>query len=103
MNLSELIAEAASAPMTRTIRNRALDTVIQREGDDPTWVVKTKNIELIYALNEACGQYRGVELVRKHELGVTKAAEYEVTDTMLATLIHEATQALDDPEPPAAA
>ena len=102
MNLPELIAETASAPMIRIIRNRALDTVIQREGDDSTWVIKTKNIELIYALNEACGQRRGVELVRTHELGVTKAAEYEVTDVALAALIHEATQALNDPEPDAA-
>lgn len=102
MNLSELIAEAASAPMTRTIRNRALDTVIQREGDDPTWVVKTKNIELIYALNEKCRQYRGVELVRRHEFGVVKAAEYEVTDVALAAFIQEATQASTDPEPDAA-
>lgn len=103
MSLPELIAEAASVPMTRTIRNRTLDTVIQREGDDSTWVIKTKNIELIYALNQACGQNNGVELVRKHELGVTKAAEYEVADVTLAALIHEATRALDDPEPPAAA
>lgn len=102
MNLSELIAEATSAPMTRIIRNRAFDTVIQREGDDPTWVVKTKNIELIYALNDACGRYRGVELVRTHEFGVVKAAEYEVADATLAALIHEATQASTDPEPDAA-
>lgn len=102
MNLPELIAEAASAPMTRTIRNRALDTVIQREGDDSIWVIKTKNIELIQALNRELGQNSGVELVRKYELGITKAAEYEVTQATLTALIREATQASSDPEPDAA-
>lgn len=33
MNTRELLAEAAAAPLTRTIRNRAMDTIMVREGE----------------------------------------------------------------------
>ena len=87
MTVHGLLAEAASAPLTRTIRNRAMETVLQREGDDTVWTVKTKNLDLIRALNEACGQGRGVELSRAPETGIVRAAEYEVEDTLLASIM----------------
>lgn len=101
MTIHGLLAAAASAPITHTIRNRAMDTVLQREGDDPVWTVKTKNLDLIRALDEACGRERGVTIVRSHEMGIVKAAEYEVEDALLASLM----SGLDaDPsDPPAAA
>lgn len=87
MTVHGLLAEAASAPLTRTIRNRAMDTVFQREGDDPVWTVKTKNLDLIRALNEACGQGRGVELSRTPETGIVKVAKYAVEDALLASIM----------------
>lgn len=45
MTANGLLAAAAAAPLVRIIRNRAMDTVFQREGDDPTWTVKTKNLD----------------------------------------------------------
>lgn len=101
MTAHGLLAEAASAPLTRIIRNRAMDTVFQREGDDPVWTVKTKNLDLIRALNEACGQGRGVELSRAPETGIVKAAEYEVEDALLASLMSGLEA--DPSDPPAAA
>ena len=56
MNTRELLAEAVAAPLIRTIRNRAMDTVMVREGDDTVWTVKTKNLDPIHALNEECGR-----------------------------------------------
>lgn len=102
MTANGLLAEAASAPLTRTIRNRAMDTIMQREGEAPVWTVKTKNLDLIRALNEACGQGRGVELSRAHEIGVVRAAEFEVDDNLLASIMGAANDATQ-PEPPAAA
>lgn len=102
MTVNGLLAEAASAPITRTIRNCAMDTVMQREGDDPTWTVKTKNPDLIRALNEACGAGRGIELSHDYELGIVKSAEYLVDDALLASLM----RAMDDaslPDPTVAA
>lgn len=101
MTVNGLLAQAACAPLTRTIRNRAMDTVLQREGDDPAWTVKTKNPDLIQALNEACGAGQGIELLRTHELGIVKAAEYEVDDALLAGLVRLADDA-DLPNPPLA-
>lgn len=101
MNSRELLAEAAAVPLTRTIRNRAMDTVMVREGEDTVWTVKTKNLDLIHALNEECGRGRGIELSREHEVGVVKAAEYAVADHVLAELIHRIdSDALNDPNPP---
>mgnify|MGYP000915687905 CR=1 FL=1 len=101
VNIHELLAEAAAAPLTRTIRNRAMDTVMVREGDDTVWTVKTKNLDLIHALNEECGRGRGIELSREHEVGVVRAAEYAVVDHVLAELIHRIdSNALNTPTPP---
>lgn len=101
MTVNGLLAEAAAAPLTRTIRNRAMDTVLQREGDDPTWTVKTKNPDLIRALNEACGAGRGIELSHDYELGIVKAAEYLVDDALLASIMDGLDSTPSDP--PAAA
>ena len=101
MTVHGLLAEAASAPLTRTIRNRAMDTIFQREGDDPTWTIKTKNLDLIRALNEACRQGRGVELSRAPETGIVKAAEYAIEDTLLASIMGGLNPTPSDP--PAAA
>lgn len=87
MTVHGLLAEAAAAPLVRIIRNRAMDTVFQREGDDPTWTVKTKNLDLIRALDEACAQGRGIELCHTHALGVVKAAEYAVDDALIASIM----------------
>lgn len=101
MTSRELLAEAAAVPLTRTIRNRAMDTVMVREGDDTVWTVKTKNLDLIYALNEECGRGRGIELSREHEVGVVKAAEYVVADHVLADLVHRIdSNAPNNPAPP---
>ena len=101
MTANGLLAEAAAAPLTRTIRNRAMDTIMQREGDDPTWTVKTKNLDLIRALDEVCAQGRGIELCHAHALGVVKAAEYAVDDALITSIM----AGLDDnpTDPPAAA
>ena len=101
MTANGLLAAAAAAPLARIIRNRAMDTVLQREGDDPTWTVKTKNLDLIRALDEVCAQGRGIELCHTHELGVVKAAEYAVDDALLTSIM----AGLDDKptSPPAAA
>ena len=65
------------------------------------WTVKTKNLDLIHALDEARGRGHGVAIVRSHEMGIVKASEYEVEDALLASLM----SGLDtDPsDPPAAA
>lgn len=101
MTVHGLLAAAASAPITHTIRSRAMDTVLQREGDEPVWTVKTKNLDLIRALDEACGCERGVAIVRSHEMGIVKAAEYEVEDALLASLVSGLDA--DPPVPPAVA
>lgn len=101
MTANGLLAAAAAAPLVRIIRNRAMDTVFQREGDDPTWTVKTKNLDLIHALDEACAQGLGIELCHTHALGVVKAAEYAVDDVLITSIM----AGLDDnpTDPPAAA
>lgn len=101
MTANGLLAAAAAAPLVRIIRNRAMDTVFQREGDDPTWTVKTKNLDLIRALDEVCAQGRGIELCHTHALGVVKAAEYAVDDALITSIM----AGLDDNPtgPPAAA